>query len=475
MKESVTLTRKEQTRGLVLGKIDRGEMTAREAALLLEVSLRQVRRLLAAYRTEGAAALAHGNRGRVPVHAVDEGVRQRVVELASSTYAGCNYQHLSELLAQREDITLSRSTIRRVLLDAGIRSPRTRRGLKHRQRRERRSQHGMLLQTDGSDHDWLQGRGPRLTLLTAIDDATGTLEGGLFQEQEDAQGYLLLLHQVITTAGCPVALYHDRHGIFVRAKTERHELEEQLRGMRDLTQVGRALEELGIASIAANSPQAKGRIERLFNTLQDRLVIELRLAGASTAAEANAVLASFLPRFNAQFGVPAALPGTAARSLDAPTLDTILCFKYRRTVAADNTVSLGEHRLQLQPDRHRMSYAKTQVEIHERLDGSLAVYFQGRLLTSAAAPAAAPVLRARGGARVPVPLAPRTEQAPQGDDAVVAAAVGGGDKWAAPADGPTAAAEKGRPLIPTPRSPAADHPWKRKPYKEMRVTYSRNA
>jgi len=471
MKECVTLTRKEQTRLLVLGKVDRGEVTASEAAPLLGVGLRQVRRLLASYRTEGAAALAHGNRGRVPVHTVDDGVRQHVVELAGSTYQGCNYQHLSELLAEREGLHLSRSTIRRLLLTAGIRSPRTRRALRHRQRRERRSQHGMLLQTDGSDHDWLQGRGPQLTLLSGIDDATGTIEGALFRDQEDAQGYLLLLHQVITAAGCPVALYHDRHGIFVRAKTEQQELEEQLRGARDLTQVGRALDELGIESIAANSPQAKGRIERLFNTLQDRLVIELRLAGATNAAEANQVLRSFVPRFNQHFAVPAATSGTAARSLDAAALETILCFKYRRTVAADNTVRLGEHRLQLQPDRHRMSYAKTHVEVHERLDGSLAVYYQGRCLTSTAAPPEAPVLRARQGARVPVPIAADTNQA-RGSDAV---AVGGGDMLAATIDASPADEVPGRQHIPTPRRPAADHPWKKRRYKDMTVTYSRNA
>jgi transposase len=471
MKECVTLTRKEQTRLLVLGKVDRGEVTASEAAALLGVGLRQVRRLLAAYRTEGAAALAHGNRGRVPVHTVDDEVRRRVVELAGTTYQGCNYQHLSELLAEREGMTLSRSTVRRLLLDAGIRSPRTRRALRHRHRRERRSQHGMLLQTDGSDHDWLQGRGPQLTLLSGIDDATGTLEGALFREQEDAQGYLLLLHQVITTAGCPVALYHDRHGIFVRAKTEQQELEEQLRGARDLTQVGRALAELGIESIAANSPQAKGRIERLFNTLQDRLVIELRLAGATNAAEANQVLRSFVPRFNEQFAIPAAEPGSAARSLHATTLETILCFKYRRTVAADNTVRLGQHRLQLQPDRHRMSYAKTQVEVQERLDGSLAVYYQGRCLTSTAAPLEAPVLRARQGARVPVPIAADTDQARRSD----AVAVGGGDMLAATIDASPADEVPGRHHIPTPRRPAADHPWKKRLYKDMTVTYSRNA
>jgi hypothetical protein len=213
-------------------------------------------------------------------HALDQGLKRRVLELAQSTYAGCNNQHFTELLAEREGITLSRSSVRRILLEAGIKSPRKRRPPKHRSRRERYPKEGMLLQTDGSRHDWLEGRGPYLSLIGAIDDATGKVPYALFRYEEDAQGYFLLLRQIVANYGVPLALYHDAHGIFERSKGEPESLEEQLEGRRKPTQFGRLMEELSITSITSRSPQAKGRIERLWGTFQDRLVSELRLAGA---------------------------------------------------------------------------------------------------------------------------------------------------------------------------------------------------
>ena len=227
------------------------------------------------------------------------------MELARSTYAGCNFQHFTELLAEREDIALSRSSVRLILFGAGIRSPRKRRPPKHRSRRERYPREGMLLQIDGSRDDWLEGRGPYLTLVGAIDDATGKVPYGLFRGQEDAQGYTLLLDRIVENDGIPGALYHDGHGIFERSKREPESLEEQLMGRREPTQFGRIMEELGIISITSRSPQAKGRVERLWGTFQDRLKSELRIAGAKTAEEANRVLWDFLPRFNKRFAVPA--------------------------------------------------------------------------------------------------------------------------------------------------------------------------
>src|SRR3990172_9206677 len=213
MEGLVTLNREEQRRLMVLNEGGRGRLGGRQAAEVLNLSLRQLRRLLAAYRKEGAQALAHGNRRRKPQHALDEGVKEQVLALANSTYAGCNTQHFTELLAERESISLSRSTVRRILLKAGMRSPRKRRPPKHCSRRERYPQEGMLLQIDGSHHDWLEGRGPYLTLVGAIDDATGKVPYALFREQEDAQGYFLLLSEGIRKKGIPLALYSDRHGI----------------------------------------------------------------------------------------------------------------------------------------------------------------------------------------------------------------------------------------------------------------------
>ncbi|MCK4417627.1 MAG: hypothetical protein KAV99_05625 [Candidatus Latescibacteria bacterium] len=208
------MNRKEQRRLMVLNQVEVGKMISREAAELLDLSLRHMRRILAVYRKEGAAALAHGNRGRKPHNALDIGLKEQVLELAQSTYAGCNNQHFTELLAEREGIALSRSSVRRILLKAGIRSPRKRRPPKHRSCRERYPQEGMLLQTDGSHHDWLEGRGPYLTLIGAIDDATGKPPYAIFREQEDAQGYFLLLHQIAA-----------EYGIFERSKREPESLE----------------------------------------------------------------------------------------------------------------------------------------------------------------------------------------------------------------------------------------------------------
>jgi hypothetical protein len=265
----------------------------------------------------------------------------------------------------------------------------------------------MLLQVDGSRHGWLEGRGPYLTLVGAIDDATGRVPYALFREQEDAQGYFLLLREILGTKGIPLALYSDRHGIFQVNPKQRESLQEQLTGERQPTQVGRALKELGIQLILALSPQAKGRIERLWGTFQDRLVGELRLAGAATLEDANQMLREFLPRYNARFVVPAAQAGSAYRPLEPGLcLEGVLCFKYQRTVAKDNTVRLGEHTLQLLPGPERSSYAQARVVLQERLDGSLVVIYQGQVIASRAAPPHPAILRARKGSRGEAPARP---------------------------------------------------------------------
>ena len=232
------MNRKEQRRLMVLNQLEVGTVTAGRAAELLGLSLRHVKRILAAYRKEGAQILAHGNRGRKPYNALEGVVRRQVVELAQSTYAGCNTQHLSELLAEREGIVLSRSSVRRILLEVGIRSPRKRRPPKHRSRRERYPREGILLQIDASRDDWLEGRGPYLSLVGAIDDATGKVPYALFRNEEDAQGYTLLLRHIVENEGISEAPYHDGHSIFVRSWKEPETLEEQLAGRRKPTHAG---------------------------------------------------------------------------------------------------------------------------------------------------------------------------------------------------------------------------------------------
>lgn len=383
--ESITLNAQEQKRAMVLNRIRAGQLNVREAAEVLGISERHTRRILAGYRKEGPAILAHGNRGRQPQSTIAPEVRKQVLVLATTKYVGANQQHLRDLLEEREGLKLSRSSVHRILSQAGLLAETTRKKPQHRRRRERKSQAGLLVQIDGSPHDWLQGRGPRLHLLAAIDDASGQLVAAVFRQQEDAAGYFELLWQLVKRHGYPLALYHDRHGIFRQTTraSEKDSLQEQLAGKQEPTQFGRLLAELEITSIAARSPQAKGRVERLFGTLQDRLPIELRLAGACSLEQANAVLLDYLPRFNAQFAVPAAQDGSAYRPLPAQLkAEEVFCFKYERTVAADNTVCLGPHRLQLLAGKERRSYARSQVIIHEHLDGSLTVFLGQHLLFS---------------------------------------------------------------------------------------------
>ncbi len=243
-------------------------------------------------------------------------------------------------------------------------------------------------------------------MIGAIDDATGKVPHALFREQEDAQGYFLLLEHIVQKEGVPAALYHDRHSIFEMPPDKLPSIEEQLEGKRPLTQFGRLMAELGITSIPALSPQAKGRIERLWGTFQDRLVSELRLAKASTIDEANRVLWDFLPRYNQKFSVPATEPGIAYRPVEEGFVaDEIFCFKHQRTVGADNVVRFARHRLQIVPTNGRASYARCRVQVHERLDRSLAVYYQGKRLTTISAPPEPAVLRAR--VKVAEPVAAR--------------------------------------------------------------------
>ena len=272
-------------------------------------------------------------------------------DATATRYPGANHTHLTELLEEHEGLALSRPTVRRILTRAGMPSPRRRRPPQHRVRRERMPRAGMLLQVDGSHHAWLEQRGPRFALLLAVDDATGAVVHALFRPAEDARGYFLLMEQVLRRSGIPLALYSDRHAVF-RASAQ------QRAGGEASTQFARALAELGVRLIFARSPQAKGRVERMAGTFQDRLVTELRLASATTIAEAQAVIERFLPRFNARFAVAASQREPAWRPLDS-TLDlgAVLAFRHTRTVARDNTVKYHWRTLQLLPSPQRPSYA----------------------------------------------------------------------------------------------------------------------
>ena len=361
------------------------------------VSTRHTRRILAAYKQEGAAALAHGNRGRRPANATPETMATHVVDLARTRYAGVNHTHLSELLREREGIETGRTTLRRILVRAGLNSPRRRRPRKHRVRRQRMGREGMLVQIDGSYHRWLGEDGPQFTLLLAVDDATGCVVDALFCEYENTRSYLLLLRDLIQSYGIPLALYSDRHGVF------KHMPPSETAAAP--TQFSRAMGELGVQLIFARSPQAKGRVERTAGTLQDRLVTELRLARATTIDDANRVLQDFLPRFNSRFKVPAQELEVAYRAVDgAMCLERVLCFKYRRRVAKDNTVRYRWRTLQLLPGTDRRSYAGAVVDVLEGLDGGLEVEHEGLIIPSQEAPPRPSVLSGFCGRTVHTPV-----------------------------------------------------------------------
>lgn len=361
-------------------------LTGPAAAQSLGLSLRHVRRLLARLRADGRRALVHGNRGRPSGQRVGAATRQQIVALARGKYAGLNTTHLTEQLQATEGLAVSRVTVYRVLRAAGVARPRCRRPPRHRSRRPRKAQAGLLVLWDGSPHAWLGDRGPACCLVGAVDDATGQLlPGAAFVPAEATVSYLQLLRTLVGTCGIPVALYMDRHSIFHRNDAT-WTVAEELQGAQEPTQVGRALAALGIEAIFALSPQAKGRIERCWGTLQDRLVAELRLADLTTVAAANAFLPGFTARFNARFGRPAAdsVPAwrPVPRGLD---LDRICSLYTAATVLNDNTVRTQGRVLQIPPGPGGRGYAKARVEVRQLLDGSWRIYHGDRLLATQAA------------------------------------------------------------------------------------------
>lgn len=381
MENKVILTMKEQHKLKLIVDYESGKIYAKEAAELLGISKRHFRRLVAKFRERGPASLAHGNRGRVPANRLSDTVRQEILRLAKEKYRDYNDCHFTEELGeQAQPIMVSRSTVRRIRQAAGIGSPRKRRAPRYRKRRERYPQPGLLLQTDGSHHDWLEGRGPWLTLVGMIDDANNEVTGAMFRE-EDAGGYFQVLKHICLNKGIPQAIYADRHTIF--QSPSQPTVEQELSGKLPRTQFGRLVDELAIQLIAARSPQAKGRIERLWGTLQDRLVKELRNSDACDLQTANQVLAAYLPKFNARFQVQPHDPAsTYIPWPEERNPDDYFCFKYTRTVSNDNTVSLNHHRLQIPPNSQRKSYAKAKVELRHYLDGSLSIFYQEQCLVT---------------------------------------------------------------------------------------------
>jgi transposase len=369
---TITLSQRELNRVAVIAGCVKGTTSVRRAAALLQLSPRQIKRLKWKFRSGGAAAMAHAGRGRASPRRLPAPLRQRILHLARTTYAGFNDHHLTEKLHEAEAIRIGREALRQLLRAAGIGPPRKRRPPAHRQRRPRRLREGEMLQVDASPHDWLEGRGPQLTLLGFQDDATSKVVGAEFFPAETAHGYFRVFRRVLRRYGVPLSLYGDRSGVFVR--NDNHwTVEEELAGRQQPTQFGRALEQLGVTFIAALSPQAKGRIERLWGVFQDRLRSELRLAGATDLETANQVLRRFLPDYNRRFGRAPANAEKAWRA--APReLDRICCLVHERIVSNDNVVRWEGRRFQIPPQPRRFSFAGARVQLVEDLAGRVAVY-----------------------------------------------------------------------------------------------------
>ena len=369
------LTMKDQQRVEAVQALMDSRLTVPQAAHVLGLSERQVWRLLTRARDDGLAGLLHAGRGRAPVNKSDARLWQRVLKLAGEKYRGVNDRHLQELLAREHSIEVGRESLRKQLRAAGLEPKRSRRQRKYRSRRERRVAAGMLLQIDASPHDWLEGRGSRLTLVGVIDDATNHA-WVRFAEAETTWAYLRLMREVALSQGLPLSLYSDRHDIF-HARRE-PTLAEQLANQRPRTQFGRAMEELGVSIIKAYSPQAKGRIERLWGVLQDRLVVELRLAGAATLTEANRLLDRYLPGHNRRFAVaPREQVAVWRQAPDARTLDRTLCLKEQRVVGRDHGVSFEGLQLQVPPSRKFFSLAGRRVVVLQLRDQSIELHYGG--------------------------------------------------------------------------------------------------
>jgi len=372
------LTMKDKQRIEVTTAVMDGKIEVSEAGRILKRSERQVYRMLAGFRKEGIKGLIHKNRGRESPKKIKDRVREQIITLVKKRYEGINDTHLREILEREEGIKIGQETLRKMLRGAGIAPKRKRRRSKYRKKRERKEAFGMMLQVDASCHDWLEGRGPILTLVGAKDDATGYF-WGRFVCAETTWAYMNLMKEIFLTHGLPLSLYSDRHSIFhtLREPT----IIEQLKNAQPLTQFGRAMDELGINIIPAYSPQAKGRIERQWGTLQDRLVVELRLKGANNKDEANQVLDKLVPDYNKRFiYLPKRKESLFRKTPPLHQLNQILCLKETRVVNNDHTISFQGLILQIPSSGKFRSIAKQRVTVLQKQDGSIEIMYKQQIV-----------------------------------------------------------------------------------------------
>jgi len=343
-----------------------------EAAEILSLSSRQIRRIIKRIRIEGDKGIIHKSRGRSSNRRIAGKIRDKVIQLYRKQYKDFGPTLASEKLLERDGIRVNDETLRMWLIEAGE-WKKTRRRKKHRQWRERKHHYGEMVQMDGSHHDWFEGRGPGCVLMGYIDDATGAVFGG-FYGYEGTLPAMDSFKRYIKRHGLPLSVYLDKYKTY--KSTAKPTIEDELNDREPLSNFERALRELGVEVKHANSPQAKGRIERLFRTLQDRLVKEMRLRGIRTLEEANAFLEEYLPIYNRRFSVSPKerdnLHRPLVRGLD---LDTILCKKTERTLRNDFTVAHNSKLYQVEE-----AIQESKVLVQDRIDGSLRIYYKDRAL-----------------------------------------------------------------------------------------------
>jgi transposase len=368
-KDMITMSRKEASRLHIIHQALDARITQAEAASLMGLSDRQIRRMIKRIRKAGDEGICHQSRGKPSNHRIPRKVKEKTLRLFREEYKDFNLTHATEQLLETHGITINRETLRLWLTAADI-PFKKRRVRKHRRWRARRAHFGELVQIDGSHHDWFEGRGPVCVFMGYIDDATSTVHGR-FYAYEGTIPAMDSMKWYIKRFGIPQSVYLDKHSTY-KAQSE-PTIEEQLAGQRPMSQFERSMAQLEIEVIHANSPQAKGRVERLFRTLQDRLVKEMRLAGIKSIDEANEFLKLFLPKFNRKFKKPAASKADLHRP--APhcrELDKVLCIKEERTVRNDFTVIHNSTLYQIE----KVTRAK-KVMIEERLDGTLHITYNG--------------------------------------------------------------------------------------------------
>jgi hypothetical protein len=375
--EKLKMSLKERIRLEALGRVKRKEITLVAAAELADTSVRQMRRMWKRYQRDGAGGLVHRLRGKPANNRIDDKQRLAILELYRTRYGDFGPTFACEKLVGH-GFDLSADTLSNILKEAGLWQAKRKRG-KHRSRRERRACFGHLVQMDGSDHDWFEGRSERCVLMVMIDDATN-FTFARFYRRETLEAAFDIFERWVGAQGLPRALYVDRAGIY---RSDREPSgQELLEGRTPTTQFGRAMKELGVELILANSPQAKGRVERRNGLLQDRLVKEMRLAGINTMEAANAFLdKTYLAELNARYTLEARDPADAHRAVEGHTnLAEVLCEQERRVVGRDWCVRWENAYLQIAAEHEKLALAGKQVVVKQKRDGTLVVEHQGKPL-----------------------------------------------------------------------------------------------